>query len=131
MFTTCSALVLPYLMPAVWWASLFLCVLISAVVWCVRWRHQVDRKVGIDEMGAFIMEKGQYKRLCFVRANAFQLIAKEDREPSVLERLWPRYWVIYRDNLVTGSYLVLRSYAAQQILQRRNEKAKNATTSDS
>ncbi|TYL48600.1 hypothetical protein FXV75_11985 [Marinomonas sp. IMCC 4694] len=94
------------------------------LVWCIRWRCQVGIVVGIDEMGAFVMNKGQCERLCFVRANGVQLIAKEDRKSHFREWLWPKYWVIYRDNIAQESYLILRSYAAQQILQRRNDKAK-------
>ncbi|WP_187424888.1 hypothetical protein [Marinomonas sp. IMCC 4694] len=121
---TSAALLQRYWMPAFWRVSLFLCALMFVLVWCIRWRCQVGIVVGIDEMGAFVMNKGQCERLCFVRANGVQLIAKEDRKSHFREWLWPKYWVIYRDNIAQESYLILRSYAAQQILQRRNDKAK-------
>ena len=60
----------------------------------------------------------------FIRANGVQLIAKVDQGQTFLDRIWPKYRVIYRDNVEAEVYQVMRSYAAQQVLLRRSEEAK-------
>ncbi|GAB3489300.1 hypothetical protein [Marinomonas epiphytica] len=80
-------------------------------------------RVGIDESGAYLLYKGQRNRLEFVRVNGFQLIARVyDKNDSV--RLWNPYIAIYRDGLDRVSYQILRSFGAQQILMRQQNKEK-------
>ncbi|WP_421849183.1 hypothetical protein [Marinomonas sp.] len=111
-------------MPAVWRALLYLVVGLGGLVLLIRMFRQPARQIGIDEQGAFLFDRGGYERLLFIRANGVQLIAKVDQGQTFLDRIWPKYRVIYRDSVAVEAYQVLRSYAAQQILQRRSEEAK-------
>ncbi|QUX94744.1 hypothetical protein C0J08_04680 [Marinomonas sp. CT5] len=119
------ALLQIFWMPAFWRALLYLSVGLGGLVLMVQRFRQPLRKIGIDDQGGFIFDLGVYERLLFIRANSLQLIAKVDKEKSLFRRVWPKYRVIYRDSLSSREYKILRSYAAQQILLRRSEEAKN------
>lgn len=124
-----AALLQIYWMPAFWRALLYLSVGLGGLVLIIRMFRQPARQLGLDEQGAFIFDRGRYERLLFIRANGVQLIAKVDQEQAFLDRIWPKYRVIYRDSVGKEEYQVLRSYAAQQILLRRSEEAKKRFSS--
>ena len=118
------ALLQIYWMPAFWRALLYLCVGLGGLVFIIRLLRQPSKKIGIDDQGAFLFDRGVYERLLFIRANGIQLIAKVEREVVIWDRIWPQYRVIYRDSLSSEHYNRLRSFAAQQILLRRSEEGK-------
>lgn len=120
-----AALLQIYWMPAFWRALLYLSVGLGGVVLLVRTVCQSSPQIGIDEQGAFLLNQGRYERLLFIRANSVQLIAKVDQGQAFLRRVWPKYQVIYRDNVTEDVYRILRSYAAQQILLHRSEMHKS------
>jgi hypothetical protein len=118
------ALLQLFWMPAFWRALLYLGVGGIGVAVLLHLFRQSSPQVGIDEQGAFILVRGQYKKLQFIRINAVQLIAKQPRESRLLDRFWPSYRVIYRDSLNEQAYRTLRSFAAQQMLLHRSEEAR-------
>ena len=123
------ALLQIYWMPAFWRALLYLSVGLGGLVLLIRMFRQPSRQISIDEQGTFLFDRGSYERLLFIRANGVQLIAKVDRGQTFLDRIWPKYRVIYRDSMPRNQYKILRSYAAQQILLRRSEEAKKHSAS--
>ena len=123
------ALLQIYWMPAFWRALLYLSVGLGGLVFIIRLFRQPSRKIGVDEQGAFLFDRGTYERLLFIRVNGIQLIAKVDRELVIWDRIWPKYRVIFRDSLSSEHYNRLRSYAAQQILLRRSEESKKRNSS--
>lgn len=118
------ALLQLYWMPAWWRALLFLCIGFVGVGLLLRSIRQPKRKIGIDEQGAFLLARGHYIRLVFIRVNAVQLIAKEEKSTNFYDRFCPTYYVIYRDSLNEHTYRTLRSFAAQQMLLGRSEEAR-------
>ncbi|RNF73739.1 hypothetical protein EBI01_08470 [Marinomonas rhizomae] len=119
-----AALLQVYWMPAYWRALLYLGGGLVGLTLLIRMLHKPLRQIGIDEQGVFLLDRGGYERLLFIRANGVQLIAKADQEQTFWGKIWPKYRVIYRDSVGMEVYQVLRSYAAQQILRRRSEEAK-------
>lgn len=79
-------------------------------------------EVGIDEQGAFVKGKGQLQRVVFIRADSMQLIARVTTNATFLQRLYPRYVLIFRDSLSKEEYAILRSFASQQILLSRSKR---------
>lgn len=130
------------LIEAVIWLSLLLSGLLSLNIYrySPQWRlvilvgcgvavlgyilHQVRIKysIGIEESGVFLLKRKSRYGLKFVRVNAFQLIAEVIPLDGKENRLWKRYFVIYRDSVDYPSYQQLRSYGAQQMLMRQYEK---------
>jgi hypothetical protein len=111
-------------MPAFWRALLYLSIGLGGLVLLIRMFRQPSRQISIDEQGAFLFDRGRFERLLFIRANGVQLIAKVDQDQTFIDRIWPKYRVIYRDSVGMEEYQVLRSYASQQILLRRSEEVK-------
>lgn len=120
----CAGLLQRYWMPVVWRVSILTMTGFVIVVFLFRVSHQVTQKIRIDEQGAFLLRKGRFIKLEFVRVNGIQLIAKLYREDKILDAIWPAYKVIYRDSVSRDDYQMLVSFAAQQILLRRSEEAK-------
>lgn len=120
----CAGLLQRYWMPVVWRVSILTMTGFVIVVFLFRVSHQVTQKIRIDEQGAFLLRKGRFIKLEFVRVNGIQLIAKLYREGKILDAIWPAYKVIYRDSVSRDDYQMLVSFAAQQILLRRSEEAK-------
>lgn len=94
------------------------------IVFIFCFSYQTTQHVSIDGQGAFLLKKGRFIKLEFVRANSIQLIAKMCRGHRVVDLIWPTYRVIYRDSVSRNDYQVLRSFAAQQILLRQSEETK-------
>lgn len=113
-----------YWMPAFWRALFYIFAALFGVLFLFRVVRQSTIQIGIDEQGAFLLKRGRYIRLFFIRSNGVQLIAKVDRSQVFWDRFWPVYRVIYRDNVTEAQYRTLRSFAAQQILLRRSEAFK-------
>jgi hypothetical protein len=111
-------------MPVVLRASLYFFAGVVGFVWLMYRLKRTKPQVGIDEEGAFLFEHGRYIRLSFVRVNSIQLIAMQDHKSMLLRLFWPRFYVIFCDSVAGEQYRFLRSFAAQQILLRRSEEAK-------
>jgi hypothetical protein len=124
-----AALLQVYWMPAFWRALLYLSVGLGWLALLIRIFFQSSRQIGIDEQGAFLLNRGCYERLLFIRVNGVQLIAKVDQGQTFWGLIFPKYRVIYRDSVSGDQYKILRSYAAQQILLRRSEEAKKHSAS--
>lgn len=124
-----AALLQIYWMPAYWRALLYMSVGLVGLTLLIRMLRKPVRQIGIDEQGVFLLDRGGYERLLFIRANGVQLIAKVDQVQTFWDKIWPKYRVIYRDSVGMEVYQVLRSYAAQQILLRRSEEAKKTINS--
>ncbi|NLQ18947.1 hypothetical protein HGG82_15170 [Marinomonas sp. M1K-6] len=106
------------------WQALFYALACASGVWLVWFVRRTSRRIGIDDQGAFLFERGAYKRLVFIRANDFQLIARVDQGDRFWAQCWPVFRVIYRDSVDANQYQILRSFAAQQIVLRRSERPK-------
>lgn len=124
-----AALLQVYWMPAFWRALLYLSVGLGWLALLIRIFFQSSRQIGIDEQGAFLLNRGCYERLLFIRVNGVQLIAKVDQGQTFRGLIFPKYRVIYRDSVSGDQYKILRSYAAQQIFLRRSEDAKKRLSS--
>ncbi|WP_156486253.1 hypothetical protein [Marinomonas sp. TW1] len=83
------------------------------MAWC-----QPRSQIGIDADGAYLCRREEQIRLHFVRVNAVQLIAKRVSEETIWHRIWPQFYLIYRDQLKGEEYALLRSFAAQDRLLR-------------
>ncbi|WP_181799789.1 hypothetical protein [Marinomonas aquiplantarum] len=113
---SCFILIPFYWWPDVWQVAFFILygVIVFASLgfaWC-----QPRCQIGIDPDGAYLCRHDGQVRLHFVRANAVQLIAKRVSVDTVWHRIWPQFYLIYRDQLQSEDYALLRSFAAQDKL---------------
>lgn len=130
MFLSYAALLQLFWMPALLRACLLLGTFLAVLLFLLYQHKHNEAHIGIHAEGAFLYKRGRVINLLFVRANSFQLIAKQEQQPKWLGWLWPQFYVVYCDSVGIEDYRVLQSFAAQQILLSRSGEVAKGPSKD-